>query len=77
MKWGREVLFPTNPDLADMLGDMDFDFDNCMFLCFLDSKFLNFQVPKFPTSGLGWAWALGRAWAMGRVGPRAGQAGLD
>ena len=28
MRWGREVLFPANPDLADILGDMDFDFDN-------------------------------------------------
>ena len=26
-KWGREVIFPANPDLADILGDMDFDFD--------------------------------------------------
>ena len=27
-KWGQEVLFPANPDLADILGDTDFDFDN-------------------------------------------------
>ena len=26
-KSGLEVLFPANPDLADILGDMDFDFD--------------------------------------------------
>ena len=26
-KWGREVLFPANPDLADILGDMDLDFE--------------------------------------------------
>ena len=27
-KWGRDVfLFPANPDLADILGDMDFDFE--------------------------------------------------
>ena len=25
-KWGREVIFLTNPDLADILGDTDFDF---------------------------------------------------
>ena len=31
-KWGREVLFPTNPDLADILGRTDFDFD--IFLIF-------------------------------------------
>ena len=27
-KWGREFLFPANPDLADIWGDMDVDFDN-------------------------------------------------
>ena len=31
MKWGREGLFPANPDLADILGDMDFDFENLYF----------------------------------------------
>ena len=30
-KWGREVLFTANPDLADILGDMDFNFDNFRF----------------------------------------------
>ena len=25
-KWDRESLFPANVDLADILGDMDFDF---------------------------------------------------
>ena len=44
-KWGREVLFPTNPDLADILGDMDFDFENFYFLG-------GSQI-----SGLGSAWA--------------------
>ena len=23
MMWGREVIFPANPDLVDILGDMD------------------------------------------------------
>ena len=27
-KWGRELLFPASPDLADILGDMDYDFEN-------------------------------------------------
>ena len=30
-KWGRDVLFPANPDLADILGDADFDFENFIF----------------------------------------------
>ena len=47
-KWGLEVLFPPNPDLADILGDTDFDFDNFIFLDFLDPEFLDFQVPRFP-----------------------------
>ena len=55
MKWYRELFFPTNPDLADILGDMDLDFENFHFCYFLDSKFLDFQVPIFPKSGLGWA----------------------
>ena len=38
------VLFPTNPDLADILGDTDFNFDNFNFL---------FLVPRFPDR----AWA--------------------
>ena len=31
MKWGREVIFPANPDLADILGNMDLDFENFKF----------------------------------------------
>ena len=27
-KWGQEDFFPTNPDLADILGRTDFDFEN-------------------------------------------------
>ena len=44
-KWGREDLFPANPDLADILGDMDLDFENFNFEDFLDSKFVDFQFP--------------------------------
>ena len=59
-------MFPTNPDLADILGRTDLDFENLYFFHFLDPKFLDFQVPRFPKSGLAglgpWAgWALG--WA--------------
>ena len=30
-KWGQEVLFPANPDLADILGDTGFDFEDLLF----------------------------------------------
>ena len=49
-KWGREVLFPANPDLADILGDTDFDFENLYFWHFLDVIFLDFQILGFPDS---------------------------
>ena len=61
-KCGREGLFPANPDLADILGRTDLDFENFNFLHFLDSKFLHFQVARFPKSDPGRALArLGRA----------------
>ena len=50
-KWGPRGLFPANPDLADILGNMDLDFDNFHSLYFLNSEFLDFQVPRFPKSG--------------------------
>ena len=40
-KWGRELFFPTNPDLANILGDTDFDFENIYFWDF-------FSIPNFP-----------------------------
>ena len=53
-----KVFFLANPDLANILGDMDLDFENFHFFSFfLDSKFLDFQVPRFPKSGPGRAWA--------------------
>ena len=62
-KWGREDFFLANPGLANILGRTDLDFENFYFFHFLDPKFLDFQVPRFPKSGLGRAWALGRPWA--------------
>ena len=56
-KWGREGLFPANPDLANLLGRTDLDFENFHFWDFWDSKFLDFQVPRFPKSSPGQAWA--------------------
>ena len=45
-KWGREVLFPTNPDLADILGRMDFDFENFLIFGLFGSNISRF--PRFP-----------------------------
>ena len=65
-KWGREDFFLANPGLANILGRMDLDFETFYVSHFLDPTFLDFQVPRFPKSG------LGRAWALGRVGPSGG-----
>ena len=52
-------LFPANADLAEILGRTDLDFETFYVFVFLDSKFLDFQVPRFPKSG---PWLdLGRA----------------
>ena len=44
---GPGGFFPTNPDLADILGRTDLDFENFYFLDFFGSQI----------SGLGPAWA--------------------
>ena len=62
-KWGQEDFFPTNPDLADILGRTDLDFENFYLFDFLDPELLDFQVPRFPNSQIE-AWpGLGQAWA--------------
>ena len=38
LKWGWELLFLANPDLADILGNMGFEFENFQFPMFFDSK---------------------------------------
>ena len=51
---GPGGFFPTNPDLADILGRTDFDFENFYFFFdFLDPKFPDFQVPRFPDAAAG------------------------
>ena len=56
-KWGREVFFPANPDLADILGRTDFDFENFIFL-------ISFGSQLGPSLGPAWAQAWARAWAQ-------------
>ena len=64
---GARRIFPTHPDLADILGDMDFDFANLYFWDFC-------WVPNFwlgPSLGPAWAQlgpGLGPAWPM-QLGP--------
>ena len=50
-------VFPTNPDLVNILGRTDLDFEIVYVFDFLDANFLDFQVPRFPKPGLGQAWA--------------------
>ena len=65
-KWGQKDVFPTNPDLADVLGRTDFDFESFQFLDFC--RFPDFQTGPGP--GLGWAWA----WpGLGQAAPGLGQ----
>ena len=82
-KWGQEDFFPTNPDLADILGRMDLNFEKFYFWDFLDPKFPDIQVPNFQKSGLGPPWAglglgLGPGPGLGWTGlgaPRLGRVG--
>ena len=41
---------PTNPDLADILGRTDLNFENFYFFHFLDPKILDLQVSRSPDS---------------------------
>ena len=50
-KWGLEGIFPANPDLADILGDMDFDFESFYFW-----YFFGFQISGFPGSQISKIW---------------------
>ena len=52
-------LFVTNPDLADILGDMDFILEIFIF------RFVGFQISGFPGSQISKIWSgPGRAWAI-------------
>ena len=52
-KWGQMGpggFFLTNPDLADILGRTDFDFEIFYLWNFVDPQFPDFQVPDFQIS---------------------------
>ena len=60
--WGQDDFFPADPDLADIFGRTDFDFENFYFFDFFGSQI----------SGLGPAWArLGPGLGPG-LGPELG-----
>ena len=61
---GKFVVVFANPDCANMLGDMDLDFDNFMF-CFL----VGFQLSGFPDS------QISKIWPLAGIDP--GQAALE
>ena len=64
---GPGCFFPTNPDLANLLGRTDFDSEK-VFL------FFTFWVPRFPDQALA---RLGPGWTgPGRAGPGPFRAGL-
>ena len=44
-KWGREDLFPANPDLVDILGRTDSDFE-ILFFWIVESKCSGFRGPQ-------------------------------
>ena len=52
-KWGRELFFPTNPDLANILGRTVFDFEIFYFCDFLDLKFPRFLNSRAQVLALG------------------------
>ena len=62
---GLGGFFPTHLELANILGDIDFDSD--VFSCFVCFRIPNFQIFRFPNwPGLGLDLGLGRAWAVAK-----------
>ena len=41
------IFVPANPDLANILGDVDFDFEIFHLFDLLDSKLLDFLISRF------------------------------
>ena len=63
-KWAPRGLFPTNPNLAEILGKTDLDFETFHFFCFF-----GFQISGFPGP------QISKIWPLAGLGP--GQAGLE
>ena len=59
----RVFYFPTNPNLANVLGRTDFILRTFIFWILLDPKFPDFQVPRFPDFQTGPGPGFGQAWA--------------
>ena len=58
-----------NPDLANIFGKADLNFDNFIDWIFLiPRRFSDFQIPGFPDSQTGPGAGLGPAWTVGRPG---------
>ena len=80
-KRDQEFVFPTIPDLANILGRTDFDFENLYVLGFFwipkfwISRFQNSWISKIPTGRGADGWAGGRARAGGRTDGRGGAGG--
>ena len=69
-KWGQEDFVPTNPDLADILGRTDLDFETFHFFDFLDPKFLDLQVPRSQNSQIpGFSGSHPALWIVGALSP--------
>ena len=49
-KWGQEDFFPTNPDLAIILGRTDLDFENFYFFHFLGNPDFGIERQKMRKS---------------------------
>ena len=61
------VFFPTNPDLADILGDTDFDLRIFVFLiCWIP----DFQIPEFPDFQILGSWNQVPGYGWLRLGGR-------
>ena len=66
---GPGGFLPTNPDLADILGRTDLDFDNFCFLFFVCFGIPNFQISRFQISKFPEIWP---GPGLGRAGPGLG-----